>query len=442
MTPSAVHGELAERLRLDSRRVVVIDDDPTGTQTVSGVDVILRPSPAAFTRFFKGEPRSVYVLSNSRAMDRTAAAQHVREIDNAVRSAARAVGERVAIVLRGDSTMRGHVFAEVDAIATNDAVILLAPAFLEAGRVTIDGIQWLDAPGVGRVPVSETEFARDVTFSYHSRTLRDWVSEVGGGRASTVVTLEAIRTAGPQAFANALLGSDAGTVVIAEAETRSDLEIAALGLLDAEAAGREVVVRSASTFAAVRAGLEGRTVRKAKVPAPGRVLVVCGSHTSASSEQLRRLSEATGATCVEIPARSAMDGSTEIAPIVSELSHRLTADLEKRGFAILATQRTTEPAAAPVALGEWLMNLLVEIVACVRGSTDGLIAKGGITAAEVTRGALGSTQARVLGQLAAGVALWDVFVDDDRSIPCAIVPGNVGHADSLVTIARAFGVRP
>src|SRR4029079_16288754 len=154
------------------------------------------------------------------------------------------------------------------------------------------------------------------------------------------------------------------------------------------------------------------------------------------------LSEATGAACVEIPARSTMGGSTEIAPIIGELADRLTADLEKRGFAILETHRTTEQAAAPVSLGELLVDGLVEIFAGVRGATDGLIAKGGITAAEVTRRALGSTHARVLGQLAAGVAVWEVGVDDERPIPCAIVPGNVGRADSLIEIARAFGVHP
>src|SRR4029079_15089613 len=103
------------------------------------------------------------------------------------------------------------------------------------------------------------------------------------------------------------------------------------------------------------------------------------------------LSEATGAACVEIPARSTMGGSTEIAPIIGELADRLTADLEKRGFAILATHRTTEQAAAPVSLGEWLMDVLVEIVAGVRGSTDGLSAKGRITGAGMTPCASGYT---------------------------------------------------
>jgi uncharacterized protein YgbK (DUF1537 family) len=441
MTLTSVHGQLAERLRVEPRRVVVIDDDPTGTQTVSAVDVILKPDPRSFTEFFEGAARSVYVLSNSRAMRRTSAARHVGVIHEAVRSAALAAGEAVAIILRGDSTMRGHVFAEVDAISTSDAVVLLAPAFPEAGRVTVDGIQWLDTPGIGRIPVCETEFARDVSFGYRSRTLRDWVSEVGGGRSSIVVPLQAIRMSGPRALADALLKSDAGTVVIAEAERRSDLEIAALGLLDAEAAGRHVVVRSASTFAAVRAGLVGRSVRSVDVPRPGRVLVVCGSHTAASSDQLERLSHATGATCVEIPARSTIGGPSEIPGTVRGLAERLTADLEGQGFAILATQRTTELATAPVSLGEWLMDLLVQTVASVRGSTDGVIAKGGITAAEVTRRAFGSSRARVVGQLATGVALWDVHVDDGRLIPCAIVPGNVGRSDSLIEIAQTFGVR-
>ena len=44
--------------------------------------------------------------------------------------------------------------------------VLLAPAFLEAGRLTAADIHWARV-GRGLVPVGETEFARDPVFGYH-----------------------------------------------------------------------------------------------------------------------------------------------------------------------------------------------------------------------------------------------------------------------------------
>ena len=90
------------------------------------------------------------------------------------------------IVSRSDSTLRGHVLAEVQAIdrARRDVLgagydgVLLAPAFFEAGRHTRGDVHY-----AGDTPVGETEFARDATFGYSSSNLVDFVAEKGGGAA-------------------------------------------------------------------------------------------------------------------------------------------------------------------------------------------------------------------------------------------------------------------
>jgi uncharacterized protein YgbK (DUF1537 family) len=63
-----------------------------------------------------------------------------------------------------------------------------------------------------------------------------------------------------------------------------------------------------------------------------------------------------------------------------------------------------------------------------------VVSKGGITSAEIARTALGATRARVRGQLAAGISVWDY---DDGTVQ-VIVPGNVGGRDTLVDVTDAL----
>lgn len=439
MTIDAEAGasSLARRLRHDDRRVVVIDDDPTGTQSVSNVDIVLRPGRRAFDDFFRSRARSLYVLSNSRALAKAAAATATLAITNDVRQAAIAAGRSVAFVYRGDSTLRGHIFAEIDAVAPVGAVTLFVPAFPEGGRFTADGVQWIDQDGA-RVAVADTEFAREPAFTYRSRGLVDWVRETGSDRSAIVVSLEVVRSAGAAGVCAALLAAEPGSVVITEAERQSDVEVAVCGLMDAEAAGRDIVVRSASTFAALRAGLAGRTITSVASQGAGRVLVVCGSNTTPSSTQLEALAVSTRRPVELLPTGPALARDAG-HPAIRRLARKLEEQLSSAGVAILATERVRRAEHGDPDSGQRVMAALTDVVTSIRGSCDAVIAKGGITSADVARVSFGADLARVLGQVAVGVPLWQLDVDT-RVVPYAVVPGNVGTADTLVEIARAFGV--
>jgi len=172
-------------------KVVVIDDDPTGSQTVHGAPLLLRWDAATLAAGLRDPSPLLFVLANVRALDPEAAAQRLRRICRALRpalAAARAEGvlDRWLLVSRGDSTLRGHFPLEVETISAElgpfDAT-LLVPAFLEGGRTTVAGIHRLYGQ-----PVHETAFARDGLFGYSSSHLPDWVEEKSGGRiAATAV---------------------------------------------------------------------------------------------------------------------------------------------------------------------------------------------------------------------------------------------------------------
>jgi len=423
-----------QRLARDERRVFVLDDDPTGTQTTSDTDVILVPGPAEYRRFVHDGRRGVHVLTNTRAIDRNAAVDLVRTI---VADASQACSDNAvdgAFVLRGDSTLRGHVFAEVDALAEEGSVTLFVPALPEAGRVTIGGIHWMLASGA-TVPVSDTEFARDPVFGYESETVTGWVAEVGSGRAAVSLPLGRLRREGPDLVSSALLGLDDGAVLVPDAVSDSDLRAIAWGLLDAEQAGRRVVVRAAASFATTRYGGSERAVAHELLSPDARVLVVCGSHTEASTRQLEALREVTGRDWATLPT-----GAGQGLSAIEGVERKLLDDLVEHGVAVLATERTRAPDLHRRDDGAMVMASLMKVARVVAPRADVVISKGGITSAEVATTALSASRAHVVGQALAAVPVWRIETDDGHTSVQVVVPGNVGDDDTLVNLLEF--VRP
>lgn len=415
-------------------RVIVVDDDPTGTQTVSGLRVILRPSRAEFDEFFHSTEPAVWVLSNTRALPREEAAALVRTIADAASSAAAAAGETVTVVLRGDSTLRGHVFAETDALDPQ-AAVLFVPAFLEGGRITREGVHLL-ATEHGPVPVAQTEFARDPDFGYRSLRLTDWVAEVSGGtHRAVLVSTEQLRRDGADGLASVLLAAGKGDVVIPDVVSSDDLEVIAQALWRAQQDGARVVVRSAASLAAVLTGSRTSPVSSIAVRAPGRVLVVCGSFTEASTRQLHRL----GRLWDERVEIETSDAVTRTNDVVERAVRGVSRQLASAGVAVLATQRV-RPADAGPAVANAVMDALVATVRAVADDVDAVISKGGITSARVATDGLSANSAVVVGQPLPGVALWRLTRDGRRphqssaGLPLVVVPGNVGDDATLTQL--------
>jgi uncharacterized protein YgbK (DUF1537 family) len=148
-------------------RIVVLDDDPTGTQTVQDVPVLTSWSAEDLAwALGQGRP-GCFVLTNTRSLSPGVAASRVREVAEAALAAAGS--SELAFVSRSDSTLRGHFPLETDVLAgvlrthgRPAGALLLVPGYIDAGRVTLDGVHWLtDADGL--TPVGESEFAADAT---------------------------------------------------------------------------------------------------------------------------------------------------------------------------------------------------------------------------------------------------------------------------------------
>ncbi|HEX9372618.1 MAG TPA: four-carbon acid sugar kinase family protein, partial [Roseiflexaceae bacterium] len=269
-------------------KVVVLDDDPTGTQTVHGVPVLTEWPVEALRSELANDLPACYLLTNSRSLMLAEARALNAAIGRVLVEAARQAGRAFVVVSRSDSTLRGHFPGEVEALAAalgqDFDAWLIVPFFQAGGRYTIDDVHYV-ADGDRLVPAGETEFARDAVFGYRASNLREWVAEKTGGRipAPNVASigLDDIRRGGPDRVAERLGSLARGAICVVNAASARDLDVFTRGLLAAEARGKRYLYRTASSFAAVRAGIALRPplVRaELRLPEGGGGLVIVGSY--------------------------------------------------------------------------------------------------------------------------------------------------------------------
>ena len=159
-----------------ARKIVVIDDDPTGSQTVHSCPLLLRWDVQTLRQGLRHPSPLLFVLANTRALLPEAAAARNREIVASLEQALAAEGindQQLLLVSRGDSTLRGHGVLEPAVLAEElgdrfSAVhaTLHVPAFLPGGRTTVDGVHLLHGQ-----PVHTTPFARDRSFGFSTSCL-------------------------------------------------------------------------------------------------------------------------------------------------------------------------------------------------------------------------------------------------------------------------------
>jgi uncharacterized protein YgbK (DUF1537 family) len=461
--PLRVEPDAPRRIRaahvVTGRRIVVLDDDPTGSQTVHGIQVVTRPDAGAIEAALCAPGSTCFVLTNTRSLPEADAVELNSRLGRVVLELGERLGAPVDLVSRSDSTMRGHFISEVQALdaARRDAWgagydgVLLAPSYYDAGRFTVGDIHYARVDGCD-VPVGETEFARDATFGYAASNLRDFVAEKSDGAISAddvgSLSLEDIRLGGPERVAEVLRGITGGAFVVVNATDYADLEIVVLGLLEVEAEGRTFLHRSGPSFVRAMAGLEAqqpltRTDIWPQGHPGGHGLVVVGSHVSLSSSQVAVARERGHLDAIELDVSSVADPARRDAH-VAEVGGRVVSALA-RADVLLYTTRTLARAQDPdtsLGIARAVSAALVDVVRAARTARPAwIVAKGGITSHDVAVRGLGIGRAEVLGQLLP--ALVSVFrpieaPEEVVGMPYVVFAGNVGDENTLAYVADVF----
>ncbi len=438
-------------IRARGETVVVLDDDPTGTQTVHDVPVLTRWSADILAAELAAGPPALYILTNSRGVPPEAAIALNRDIGALLAAAGRATGRRYAVVSRGDSTLRGHYPAETDALveglgAPVDATLLI-PAFIAGGRYTVGNRHYV-ADGDWLVPAAHTPFARDATFGYRGADMAAWVEEKSQGRipASTVgaLSIETIRAGGPDRVAGALLALAPGAVCVVNAASERDLAVVALGAIRAEEQGRRFLYRTAASFVRARGGLTARpllTPAELSLPPTGGGLIIVGSYVPLTSTQVAALLTEGRVTAVEIAVERLLSPAARDDEIARAACAADTA-LRRGDDTVVVTSRdlvTGADAGGSLLIGQQISASLVAVMRAITTRPRYIIAKGGVTSSDVATAGLDVTRAIVRGQVATGVPAWQMGPESRYpGLAYIVFPGNVGQSRTLVDIVTAL----
>ena len=416
-------------------KTVILDDDPTGTQCAQHVRVLLDPT----AKRIETEMRSVdtlFVQTNTRAVGEDAAVDLVRRIRKDTLRICRALGQEVQFVLRGDSTLRGHVFAETEVFRGADSLMAFVPAFPAGGRTTVDGVHLVRVNG-DDVPAHQTEYARDPVFGFTTGVLADYVAQRSTDHVVTV-DLPTVR-GNPADLADAFTAAPRRAVIVPDVQNDRDIDAIAAAIVAARNRGRDVVVRCAAPLAAALGGVSSRgSLPLPLLESPQRTLVVCGSHTSGATQQLAAVTAHFGEP-VYVNTDEALVDAVGAGRTAAE---RVLKQLHDNEVAILSSERIRREAHHGLDHGREVMAALATAVRIASRHVGVVITKGGITSAEVARHGLGSGSGTVLGQIATGVSAWRLDVADDGTVLYVVVPGNVGDESTLLHALSAVGFTP
>jgi uncharacterized protein YgbK (DUF1537 family) len=441
------------------RRIAVLDDDPTGSQTVHDVAVVTVFDADEIAAGLDGPGSTCFILTNTRSMSEADAVALNTRVGRTLFELSRRLDAPVDVISRSDSTLRGHVIAEVGAL---DAVrrevlgrgydgVLLIPAYLEAGRFTAGDVHWARVDGEPQ-PVGETEFARDATFGFSASNLREFVAEksLGAIRPDQVhsLTLDDIRRGGPQRVAEILAGVTDGAFVVVNAVEYADLDVVVLGLLESEATGKSFLYRTGPSFPQPLAGLDPHPPLQAGDIWPagrpgGHGLVVVGSHVGLTSRQVAVARERGDITEVELQVPAVADPARRDAHVAETTDRvvRALADSDVLLFTSRTLLRDADPAAS-LAIARQVSTAVIEVVrGAVAAEPAWVVAKGGITSHDVAVRGLGIRRATVLGQLLPGLVSVLQPVEALPQVvgtPYVVFAGNVGDETTLAYVIDLF----
>lgn len=426
-------------------KIIVIDDDPTGSQTVHSCLLLMQWDVATLKQGLQDEIPIFFILSNTRAMNPDQAAAVTQEICHNLKIAIAETGVKdFLVVSRSDSTLRGHYPIETDVIAQElggfDAHFL-TPAFFEGGRITIDSTHYLLIDGV-KTPVAATEFARDSVFAYSHSYLPDYVAEKTQGKieAESVVKFD-LASIRQDKIQQSLKNLNNNQCVVVDGENQADFDLFAQAILEASAAGKRFLFRSAASLLTSLAQLGSQPTSAENMTSyrptdkPGVVLV--GSHVQKTTQQLSQLLQAEQVGGIEIDVKSLRDRPEAKNAIIKSTLEQVEQVFNQGKTPVIYTSRE-ELSFADVQqrleFGTTVSDLLMEVVHGLPKSISFLISKGGITSNDVLSVGLRLTNARLLGQILPGCSVIRTEASHPQfpNLPVVLFPGNVGKQDSLL----------
>lgn len=438
------------------KKLVVLDDDPTGVQTVHDVSVYTDWEEESIRKGFEEKEAMFFILTNSRSFSVEKTTKVHQDIAARVAKVARELGQDFMIISRGDSTLRGHYPLETqllaDGLTKNEGVVIdgeiICPFFPEGGRYTMDNIHYVKEQE-NLVPAGMTEFAKDKTFGYKSSDLTEYVEEKTEGKYHKedciTISLDELNALDVQGIKDKLMSAQNMAKIIVNAVSYADLKVFCAALVLAMKAGKHYMARTAAAFTKVmgrisdqpllgRAQLEGDTKNGG--------IVLIGSHVKKTTDQLNCLKELDGqADFMEFQVNTVFEENgleKEVERTVKAAEEKI---LSGRTVVIYTSRQLLAPEnmtpEEKLHISVKISNAVTSIIGKLSVKPKFIIAKGGITSSDVGTKALRVKKARVMGQVKKGIPVWMTGEESKfPGMPYIIFPGNVGEVSTLKEIVE------
>jgi len=411
-------GPLEFKSRIDPSEVSMIADDlagacDTGIEFLDSVGCVTVVVDSDLPEMKKSQPEGLVVWNTeSRSL-----AEH--DAYSKVCRACEAAGAKAKRILlkKTDSAFRGHFGREISAVmdALQAELCCVAPAIPDFGRVTRNGIQYLNG-----LPIAESFYSKDPKQPVTESRVAEIVA-MGNSRPAGLLKLETLRSHDNQKHLERLIASGV-QIIVADSESQADLEKAVELFLKRPGrlffVGGQGLGNALSKYCLPGARLE--TWRK--VPA-GALLIVCGTLHPRAREQLTLFAHARGSepVCIDLDDRSNL---AAIEAAAEKAAAGLMAQIESHGLGFLASP--PNPVRDP-SLVEEAVSLAV---GKVYGKADlsGLILTGGTTAYQVCR-RLGVKRLQLRQRISWGVVLTQA--SDLSGLAVAVKGGSLGDVDAI-----------
>ncbi|RGI59813.1 hydroxyacid dehydrogenase [Ruminococcus sp. TM10-9AT] len=442
---------LEQEIKKNNKKIVVLDDDPTGVQTVHDISVYTNWDKETIRQGFEEENNLFYILTNSRGFTAEQTIKAHNEISSVVDEVAKETGREYIFISRSDSTLRGHYPLETEILKTNyekntgktiDGEIL-CPFFKEGGRFTIDDIHYVKY-GEELIPANETEFAKDKTFGYTAATMPEYIEEKTKGAYKaenvTCISLEDIHNMDIDKIENLILNVHDFNKIIVNAVDYADVKVFCVALYRAMAKGKVFMFRTAAAIVKVMGGVSNQPLltRKQMVTKEtenGGIIVV-GSHTDKTTRQVEELKKLADIEFIELDATLVKDEQAFEAEVNKCLEKEEECIKAGKTVCCYTTRALitadTGDKEDELRLSVKISDAVQSLVGRLKVTPAFVIAKGGITSSDVGTKALAVKKANVLGQIRPGIPVWQTGEESRFPMtPYVIFPGNVGEITTL-----------
>lgn len=443
---------LATELKNLDRKIIVLDDDPTGVQTVHDISVYTDWDKDSIEQGFNEENSMFFILTNSRGFTVNQTTEVHREISKNIVDVSKKTNKDFIIISRSDSTMRGHYPIETDLLKSEveklsekiyDGEIIM-PFFKEGGRFTIDNIHYVKEEEM-LIPAGMTEFAKDKSFGYKSSDIGEWCEEKTNGKYKSndmiYISSEELRGLKIEAITEKLKMVKGFNKVIVNATDYVDVKVFAIAFIRAVNSGKEFMFRSAAAITKVLGGVSDKALLTkdelvSKDNNNGGIILV-GSHVNKTTQQLEELRNCKyPIEFIEFNQHLVLQENglkNEVKRVIQVVEEKISSG---KTVAVYTRRERfdldTNDKDKQLMISVEISDAVTSIIGMLSVRPNFIIAKGGITSSDVGTKALKVKKATVMGQIKPGIPVWMTGKESKfPNMPYIIFPGNVGEVSTL-----------